>query len=418
VVILPGLFPEKEEWMARATSRVRMVVVPGPLAPFVDAYRAELSDRGYTPLTAVNELRQVARLSRRLEADGLTAADLSRERVGQFLAVQRAGGHGATLPGLVCLLDVLRGAGVLEAERPVARSSSPTDVLLLSFRAYLLRERGVVPGTADAYVACARRFLDGLSSEDALVGLTAREVTEAVLRESTVVSASAARYFVTALRSFLRFCFVEGLLEADLSPATLTVRSRRRSLLPKRISRTDARVLLGGCDRRSAVGRRDYGVIITLLRLGLRASELAGLTVDDIDWRAAELVVRGKGGRVDRLPLPADVGAAIAAYLRRGRPRSARREVFLRALAPVGPLGRGGVSAIVRRACGRAGIAAVGSHRLRHTAACEMVSAQVPLVQIGQVLRHRSLQSTAIYARVDLDQLRLLAQPWPGGAQR
>jgi integrase/recombinase XerD len=159
-------------------------------------------------------------------------------------------------------------------------------------------------------------------------------------------------------------------------------------------------------------------VIITLLRLGLRASELAELTLEDIDWRRSEVVVRGKGGREDRLPLPADVGQAIASYLRRGRPASIRREVFVRALAPVGPLGRGGVSAIVRRACGRAGVAAVGAHRLRHTAACEMVSAGVPLQQIGQVLRHQSLQSTATYARVDLERLRALAQPWPEGARR
>ena len=307
---------------------------------------------------------------------------------------------------------------MLEAERPVARASSPSDVLLASFRGYLLKERGLVPRTADAYVAYARRFLDSLSPDDPLAGLTAHAVTESVLHEATAVSAGAARHFVTAVRSFLRFCLIEGVLETDLSPAALAVSDRGRSSLPKRISRADARALLGSCDRQRAVGRRDYAVIITLLRFGLRASEVAGLTLDDIDWRRAELVVHGKGGREDRLPLPADVGAAIAAYLRRGRPSSTRREVFLRTLAPIGPLGRGGVSAIVRRACGRAGIAAVGAHRLRHTAACEMVSAQVPLAQIGQVLRHRSLQSTALYARVDLDQLRLLAQPWPGGAER
>jgi len=391
----------------------------GPLAPFADGYRAELKERGYTPLTTVNELRQVARLSRWLEASRLTAADLSSERVEQFLAVQRAGGRRAScsLPGLVCLLDVLRGLGVLAAERPV-RASSPTDVLLASFRAYLLDERGLVPRTADAYVAYARRFLDGLSADGGLAGLTAGEVTKAVLRESAAVSARSAQFFVAALRSFLRFCLIEGLVEADLSPAALAVTGRRRSSLPRGIGRADAAALLASCDRRQAIGRRDYAVIITLLRLGLRAGEVAGLTLDDIDWRAAELVVRGKGRREDRLPLPADVGAAIAGYLRRGRPASSRREVFLRALAPIRPLGRGGVSAIVRRACERAGIEAMGAHRLRHTAACEMVRAGVPLQQIGQVLRHRSLQSTAIYARVDLDQLRLLAAPWPGGVPR
>ena len=406
--------------MARPTSEVRRVEMTGPLAPFADAYRAELKERGYTPLTTVNELRKVARLSRWLEGSRLTAADSSSERVEQFLAAQRAGGHGAScsLPGLVCLLDVLRRLGVLAAEGPV-RASSPDDVLLASFHAYLLDERGLVPRTADAYAAYARRFLDGLPAGAGLAGLATGEVTKAVLRESAAVSAGAAQFFAAGLRSFLRFCFIEGLVGADLSRAALTVTGRRRSSLPRGISRADAAALLGGCDRRSAIGRRDYAVIITLLRLGLRASEAAALTLDDIHWRLAEIVVRGKGGREDRLPLPADVGAAIAAYLRRGRPHSSRRrEVFLRALAPIRPLGRGGISSIVRRACGRAGIEAVGAHRLRHTAACEMVAARVPLPQIGQVLRHRSLQSTAIYARVDLDQLRLLAAPWPGAAQR
>lgn len=233
------------------------------------------------------------------------------------------------------------------------------------------------------------------------------------------VSVSATQFFVSGLRAFLRFCFVEGLLQADLSPAGLAVTGRRRSSLPRGISRADAAALLGACDRRSGLGRRDHAVIIVLLRVGLRAREVAGLTLDDIDWRAGELVVRGKGGREDRLPLPADVGAAIASYLRRGRPASARREVFLRARAPYEPIASGTVCSTVRRACRRAAIAEVGAHRLRHTTACEMVQARVPLARIGQVLRHRSLQSTALYARVDRDQLRLLAQPWPqGGAWR
>jgi len=181
------------------------------------------------------------------------------------------------------------------------------------------------------------------------------------------------------------------------------------------ISKTDAQALLGSCDRRSRLGRRDYAVIITLLRLGLRRAELAGLTLDDIDWRAGDLVVRGKGARVDRLPLPVDVGEAIAAYLQRGRPASGRRELFLRARAPFEPIAAGTIASTVRRACRRAGIAEIGSHRLRHTMACEMVAADVPLVRIGQVLRHASLQSTAIYARVDIERLRLLAAPWPTG---
>ena len=406
--------------MAGPASRVSRVVMTGPLAPFAGVYELELRRRRYTPLTVVNQLRQVARLSHWLATNGLAAAELTGDRVEEFLAFQRASrryrAHWSR-PGLLCLLDVLRGLGVVAVEEP-ARAGSPEQVVLASFERYLLAERALATGTVRGYVSHARRFLDGLPCGGELAGVRAADVIGAVLHESAAVSVSATQFFVAGLRSFLRFCFIEGLVEADLSQAALPATGRRRSSLPKGITKPDANALLACCDRRSAVGRRDYALITTVLRLGLRASEVAGLRLDDIDWRAGELVVRGKGARSDRLPLPADVGRSIASYLQRGRPKSNRREVFLRARAPFGPIAPGTVSSTVRRACRRAGLAEVGAHRLRHTVACEMVSAGVPLVQIAQVLRHHSLQSTAIYARVDVDQLRLLAAPWPGGAQR
>jgi len=407
--------------MARPTSRVSRVLMTGPLTPFADAYRAELRERGYTVRSAVCELRQVARLSCWLAVQGLTVAELSAARVDEFLVWQRAEGRYRSQwsrPGLMCLLEMLRGLGALAAEEGAA-PSSPTGVLMARFERYLVAERGLAAGTVVLYRRSARRFLEGLPADRGLAGLAAGDVTAAVLREAEVVSVSAAQNFVKGVRSFLRFCFVEGMVDRDFSQAALLVRGRSSSTLPRGISRADARALLGSCDRRQALGRRDYAIIITLLRLGLRRSEVAGLRLDDIDWRVGELVVVGKGARQDRLPLPADVGQAIAAYLRRGRPRSGRREVFLRSKAPYDPIASGTVASTVRRACRRAGIAEVGSHPLRHTAACEMVAANVPLVRIGQVLRHRSLQSTAIYARVDVERLRLLAAPWPeGGAQR
>lgn len=404
--------------MARPNTRLNRVMISGPLAPFSDAYRGELERRGYTPWSVVDELRQVARLSCWLETHGLSVASLRRAQIEQFVVEYRGQGHHprCSVRGLLTLLDVLCALGVLEPERP-ASPITPIDVLLASFEEYLLAERSLAASTAANYVAGARRFLNGLSGQVALAAATAGDVTEAVLRESERVSASTAQSFVAALRSFLRFCFIEGLVESDLCEAVLTVGSRRRSSLPKGISRTHAKALLDACDRRRAIGRRDYAVILTLLRLGLRAGEVTALTLDGIDWRAAEIVIVGKRGRQDRLPLPADVGAAIAAYLRRGRPPCDRREVFLRALAPTGPLGDDAPSMIVRRACRRAGLPEVGAHRLRHTAACEMVSAGVPLQHIGQVLRHRSPATTAIYARVDLERLRRLAQPWPGEGQ-
>jgi integrase/recombinase XerD len=414
------LFSEKEEMMARPSSRVCRVLMTGPLAVFADAYSAELRVRGYTPLTTINQLRQVAGLSRWLQVDGLSAAALSSGRVDEFLAARRAAGFassGMSRPGLMCLLEVLRDLGVLGPEKPVP-VGSPVDLLLLSFERYLVSERGLAAGTIVGYVRHARWFLDGLGS-DRVAGVCAGEVTGAVLRMAdSGVSVSAAQYFVSGLRAFLRFCFLEGLLAADLSQAALVVRGRRASLLPRGISRIDARALLGSCDRRRAIGRRDYALIILMLRLGLRRGEVARLTLDDIDWHAGEVVIHGKGGREDRLPLPVDVGAAIASYLQHGRPASERREVFLQARAPYLPIASGTVASTVRRACRRAGIPEVGSHRLRHTTACEMVAAGVPIVQVGQVLRHRSLQTTAIYARVDVEQLRQLAAVWPGADER
>ena len=198
--------------MARPTSRVSRVLMTGPLAPFADAYRAELCERGYAPLSTVSELRQVARFSRWLEADGLTVADVSGARVEEFLEWQRANWrhrHSWSRPGLRCLLDVLRGLGVLAAEEPAA-ASSPTDVLLACFERYLLGERGLAPGTVVLYLRSARQFIEGLPPDRGLAGLVAGDVTAAVLRESESVSVSAAQTVVSGLRSFLRFCFIEG----------------------------------------------------------------------------------------------------------------------------------------------------------------------------------------------------------------
>ena len=406
--------------MPRPASRLSRVVVTGPLAPFAETYRRELRRRGYTPRSAVNELRQAARLSRWLEDHELMVARLDRERVEEFLAFQRAGGRHRSewsRPGLWCLLGVLENLGELKHEER-ASVASPGETLLASFETYLFTERSLASGTVRGYVDHARRFLGWLPAGTSLAEVTASDVTAALRREAAAVSVAATQYFRAGLRAFLRFCFTEGLLKGDLSGAALAVTGRRRTALPRGIEPGAARALLRSCDRRTALGRRDYAVLITLLRLGLRAGEVARLRLDDLDWRAGELVVRGKGARQDRLPLPVEVGEALAAYLRRGRPGSDRREVFLRARAPFEPIAAGTVGSTVRRACRRAGIAEVGPHRLRHTVACEMVKAHVPLVEIAQVLRHKSLQSTAIYARVDLDTLRELAAPWPGGASQ
>lgn len=404
--------------MARSMSRVSGVKVVGPLTPFIDAYRGELARRGYTVRSQVNELRQVARLSVWLEQQGIEVRLVDAELLGRFGAWQKEGGRFCSQwsrPGLLCLLDVLRVAGSVTG-RPDPAVVSGEQLLLARFERYLLAERALAPGTVVGYLAGAGRFLADVPVHR-LPALTSAQVSAAVLARSEAVSVSTTQNFVAALRAFLRFCFLDGVLEVDLSQAALAVTGRRRSMLPWGIDKTQADAILASCDRRTAMGRRDYAILLLLLRLGLRRGEVAGLGLDDIDWRAGELIVRGKGSRVDRLPLPVEVGQAIAGYLRRGRPACDGRELFLRGRAPVGPLAAGTVASTVRRACRRAGVPEVGSHRLRHTAACVMVAAGVPLFDVGQVLRHHSLQTTASYARVDVDRLRLLAVPWPGDEQ-
>ena len=404
--------------MSAPATKVCKVRMSGPLAPFAPAFTAALNELGYTPLTAANELRMAADLSRWLQEQRLGPADLSAARVREFVAVRRSGGRISAYPPRVftTMMGILVERGVIETPHIEPVGGSPVDVVLASFEAFLLTERGLALCTAAAYVLRARRFLTRRAPGGELAGLCARDVTDSVRSEAALVSVGSTQFFVVAVRSFLRFCFLEGLIQSDLSGAALSITGRRRSPVASGISAADARKLLGSCDRRSAEGRRDNAIMLTLLRLGLRASEVAALTLDDIDWRAGQIVVHGKGNRDDRLPLPGDVGAAITAYLQRGRPRtSLRREVFLRSLAPLEGLGRGGISSVVRRACQRVGLPEVGAHRLRHTLASEMVNSGVPLPEIAQVLRHRSMTSTALYARVDIDGLRALARPWPGG---
>ena len=391
--------------MVRAGSSVSQVGA-GPLAPFTQELRLVLEGSGYRPFTIAGHLREVERLGCWMEERQVLASDLTYERLAEYRAAKGTSGCPASILGSLRAL-----IGTVSTDPTI---SSPLLDLLADFRCHLRQERGLVATTADAYVLRARRFLAWSARSGDLTALTAADVTGAVLRESQNVSARSTQYFVTSLRSFLRFCFVSGLTPVDMSAAVLGVSDRRRSSLPLGIGNQDAEALLGSFDRQLPQGRRDYAIVLILLRLGLRSAEVASLTVDDVDWRVGEVLVHGKGDREEQLPLPTDVGEAIVSYLQQGRPETSCRALFLRRRAPIAALGRGAVSAVVRRASIRAGMAGIGAHRLRHTLACDMVTAGVPLPEIGQVLRHRSLISTANYARVDLPALRGLAQPWPG----
>ncbi|MGH3010196.1 MAG: site-specific integrase [Thermoplasmata archaeon] len=386
--------------------------------PFAEELEGRLWRSGHTPLTTANVLRQFSDLSRWLDANGLGVGHLSSEALEHYLTARRVAGHNFALTpaSFSPVLAMLAEKGLLPPAEPSA-PPSPDEQLLSCFERYLREERALAPSTTGAYVLRARRFLADCGGQSALPEIGATQITAAVLRWADV-SVGSGQHFVAALRAFLRYLFLEGVLDRDLSTSALAVTGRRRSSLPSGIARADAQRLLDSCDRRQNRGRRDFAVLMVLLRLGLRASEVAGLTLDDVDWRAGEITVSGKGARIDRLPLPAEVGEAIAAYIRRGRPHTECREIFLRAIAPTAPLGRGGISTVVRRACRKVGLPEVGAHRLRHTAASEMLAAGAPLEEIGQLLRHRNAMSTANYARVDLATLRTVAQPWPGSVGR
>lgn len=405
--------------MGNQKIKVGAVRVPGPLAQYAGEFESRLTERGYAPKTRVTHLRLMSHLSRWLEESELGLEDLSRERLEQYLALRRARGYSSlcSRQGVSPLLGTLTCLGLLPQEQAVT-APSRIDLLLDGFRGYLRDERGLTECTAQTYLLRVGRFVADYGHDGDLRGLTSAQVSAAVLQESGSLSVGSVQLFVTALRSLLRYCQVAGLVDKDLSGAALGITGRRRSCLPQRVSASEVTALLRSCDRRTALGRRDYAVVLTLARLGLRAGELAGLRLEDLDWRAGLLLVHGKGNCVEQLPIPDDVGTAITAYLRRARPRTDSREVFLTARAPRTGLARSGVSYIVRRACVRAGLAPFGPHRLRHSLACQMVRAGVPLPEIGQVLRHKAMASTAIYARVDVDQLRTVAQPWPDEAHR
>jgi len=402
--------------------RVWFPVVSGPLAPYAAGFEFWLRSRSYSSSTAANRLCQLDQLSRWLDRRGLTAGELTDARAAEFASSRRETGLVTwTSPQSVALpLEYLREIGVVRASAPPA-GRGPLDELLADYRRYLLIERRLSGHTVrDAYVPAARLFLAGREGADGLglERLSAADVSMFLVAECPKRSVTGARDLASALRAFLRFLHMAGLIEAPLVWAVPSVADLRDRTLPRGLEPAAVRKLLVSCDRRRTVGRRDYAILLLLSRLGLRRGEVAAIQLEDVDWRAGELLIRGKGSRQDVLPLPVDVGEAVVSYLRR-RPRCESRALFLRMTAPLRGLAPHTIGWIVREACTRAGLPRVGAHRLRHTAATEMLRQGASLAEIGQVLRHREQKTTAIYAKVDRRALRALARPWPsqeGGA--
>jgi integrase/recombinase XerD len=398
--------------------RVWVPVVSGPLSPYAAGFASWLASRAYSPKAVGNGLYQFDQLSRWLEREGLGVGELTGEQAERFAAARRATGlvtwvapQSAMLP-----LGYLRSLGVAPAPTSVV-AQGPLEELLEDYRRYLRVERALSEHTVlDAYGPAARLFLAGWEGTDGLglERLSAADVTSFLARECPKRSVSGARDLVCALRSLLRYLHLAGLIDAPLVWAVPSVADLRDRSLPRGLEPAAVRRLLASCDRRRLVGRRDYAVLLLLARLGLRAGEVAAIRLDDIDWRAGLLLVHGKGSRQDVLPVPVDVGEALVSYLRR-RPRCECRALFLRVTAPREGLNRCTVAWVVRAACDRAGLPRVGAHRLRHTAATEMLRAGASLPEIGRVLRHREPKTTAIYAKVDRKALRPLARPWPEG---
>jgi integrase/recombinase XerD len=384
----------------KVSARVR---VSGPLSSFMAGFAAELTVQGYTDLSLANQLRVATHFSRWLEAHRIELHQLTPELVGRYVALRRR--TRTAFSSRRALAPLLEHVGLLKAAVVVDRKGGE---LLERYRTYLVDERGLSPSVVTRYEATAREFLD----DRAPATLTRADVLSFVRRRGhgpgLVVELS-------SLRSFLRFLHVSGEAASALVSTVPSVAGWRQASLPKALEPAQVRAVVASCDRRTTIGRRDYAALLLMLRLGLRAGEVAALTLDDVDWTNGELVVHGKGGTISRLPLPIDVGAALVAYLRRRRRQTPTRMIFLRSRAPYSAATSSTIVSLAGRALRRAGVPTGGGHRLRHTAATQMLRRGASLTEIAQVLRHRHIDTTAIYAKVDRDGLRSVAQPWPTG---
>ena len=396
----------------------------GPLAGHVDDFADWLADQGYARKTGRRKLRLVGQFSRWLEVQGLGLPALDEVQLERFRHFRSRLGK-PTANVMSDGRELLMWLREAEREAPVGSEPScddPVGDTVERYGCFLFDERGASLNTVQAYLSAVRAFLgDRFDAKPVDLGsLGLQDINGFILHSCQTHSPATTRAHVAALRSFTGYLYQSGLMATDIADGIAGVRTWRLSSLPKGLEPDQVEAVLASCDRGTVTGRRDYSVLLLLAHLGLRACEVVHLTLDDIDWGNAEMTVTGKGGRHDVLPLPHEVGEALAAYLRGGRPTCATRRLFVGRYAPVrGFQSSAAVGHIVRRALARAGIERPGrgaAHLLRHSLATRMLRNGASLEEIGQILRHQSPDSTRIYAKVDLDALRPLAPVWPGGA--
>lgn len=398
--------------------KVLRSLIVGPLQDYAPALAEELERVGYTASSASQHMAFVAHLSHWMDCEHHGVGDLTVEALEKFFSTRRAAGfvNYRTLKSARPLCRVLATSGIV-----VTSTAAPTapQLMVERFAGYLAQVRGLAASTVTCYIGRIRplvlarlevsRFgFDGLTSIDVERFLAKRCAGEAV---------SSAQLCVSAVRSFLGFLHLEGTALSVSVDAVPSAAGWSQAALPKDLEPEVLAALLAGCDRSSAGGRRDHAVMLLLCRIGLRAGEVAALELDDMHWAAGEFVVRGKGNHLARLPLPVDVGESLVDYLRYARPPGDHHAaVFLGHKAPHGPMSASGLSSAVARAARRAGLGTIHAHRLRHTAATQMLRGGLSLADVGLVLRHQRQLTTAIYAKVDREALRGLTRVWPGGS--
>lgn len=405
------------------TSRLFRRLRSGPQGPLVECFATRVVADGLVRHGTWRCLNVVDGLLSWIASRHCALADLDEAMVERYLRYR--GARQSIQPGdraaLKRWLSVLRETGTIAPAAPAPLTGH--DRIFAAFEAYLRTERGLAAKSIVRHLPVIRRFLHEVcpAGDDDLGKITQEDVIRYIERHAQDWSPKTGKVMCWSLRAFFRYLHHRGMNPLSLADSVPSMRRWSHVTLPTYLLTAQVQKALDGCDRATTIGRRDYAILMLLAKLGLRADEVATLTLDDVDWRAGELLVRAKGRQRARMPIPPDVGAAVVAYLRNGRPKSSCRRLFVRTLAPrVGFASGCAITMIAKTALDRAGIegcAHRGAHIFRHSLATELLRSGATLSEIGQLLRHESHDTTRIYAKVDIEALRALSQPWPGGAQ-